>query len=456
MLTPLEPWIADKIGLPPGVPGAPLTAEALRAYQLSRLKETVDFARASSPFYRERLGALTGDDLRDLNDIARFPFTTSADILGDALRLLCVSQSEIERVVTLCTSGTTGEPKRLFFTAGDLDLTVEFFRHGMSTLVSPGQRVLILMPGELPGSVGDLLQHGLARMGVEGIVHGIVRDPRAVIAEICAREIDCLVGLPVQVLGLVRHPDAATIPAGRIKSVLLSTDYVPAAIVCEIERVWGAPVFNHYGMTEMGLGGGVDCQARCGYHLREADLYFEVVDPESGLPLPEGEQGEVVFTTLTRTGMPLIRYRTGDLSGFVPGQCACGTVLRRLGWAGGRIAERARVGDGEVPPITLGITDLDEALFPLPGLLEFGAELVREDGRDTLRVTLVGEAVGEAGANGQLLARARQALHTSSALAEIVERGSLRIAVEAAARVGEPSNGSIKRVLHDRRRSTPC
>ncbi len=105
-------------------------------------------------------------------------------------------------------------------------------------------------------------------------------------------------------------------------------------------------MFNHYGMTEMGLGGGVDCRALTGYHLREADLYFEIVDPVDGRPLPDGEPGEVVFTTLTRRGMPLIRYRTGDLARFLPGSCPCGTVLRRLDHVQGRLAGRVKVGGG--------------------------------------------------------------------------------------------------------------
>ena len=131
---------------------------------------------------------------------------------------------------------------------------------------------------------------------------------------IVEQEIDCLVGIPVQLLALARHPAAAMLPAGRLRSVLLSADYVPDAIVREISRVWGAAVFNHYGMTETGLGGGVECAHRCGCHLREADLYFEVIDPESGTLLLDGEPGELVVTTLTRKGMPLIRYRTGDLA----------------------------------------------------------------------------------------------------------------------------------------------
>ena len=101
-------------------------------------------------------------------------------------------------------------------------------------------------------------------------------------------------------------------------------------------------------MTEMGLGGGVQCSARQGYHLREADLYFEIVDPHSGEPLPEGELGEVVFTTLTREGMPLIRYRTGDLSRFLPGQCPCGTLLRSMESIRQRVAGNLELAGGRL------------------------------------------------------------------------------------------------------------
>jgi phenylacetate-CoA ligase len=83
-------------------------------------------------------------------------------------------------------------------------------------------------------------------------------------------------------------------------------------------------------MTEMGLGGGVFCEADYGYHLREADIFFEIIDPITGFRLPDGETGELVFTTLSRTGMPMIRYRTGDESSFLPAPCPCGSKLRAL------------------------------------------------------------------------------------------------------------------------------
>lgn len=318
----------------------------------------------------------------------------------------------------------------------------------MSALVGPGERVLILMPGELPGSVGDLLVQGLARMGAQGFVHGIVRDEGAAIAEIVSREIDCLVGLPVQLLGLARHAEAATIPHGRIKSVLLSADYVPAAIVREIENVWGCPVFNHYGMTEMGLGGAVDCGARSGGHIREVDLYFEIIDPATGHPVQEGDRGEVVVTTLTRTGMPLIRYRSGDLSRFIPEPCSCGTVLKRLEWVKGRLAGQVRLGEKHL----LTMADLDEALFPLPGLLNFHAAVTEENGIDILRVTLLTQG----GPAEKLCRSIRQALEHIPALQNTIAGGSLKIAPLVIAEKSWLSSGSIKRTIHDQREKTVC
>jgi phenylacetate-coenzyme A ligase PaaK-like adenylate-forming protein len=312
--------------------------------------------------------------------------------------------------------------------------------------VQPGDKVLILMPGEIPGSVGDLLVKGLARMGVDGLVHGLVKDPERVIDEIDTWDIDCLVGLPVQVLALARHPEIRRIPRGRIKSILLSADNVPAAIVAELSRVFGARVYNHYGMTEMALGGGVECSHLCGYHLREADLYFEVIDPVSGDPLPDGTTGEVVFTTLTRVGMPLIRYRTGDFARFLPEPCPCGTMLRRLERVQGRAAGDVWLGPGNM----LNITEMDEALFRLPFMLDYQARLTCRDGRDRLDVTI--QTTEERGDGHEQ--RVRQALQAVFPIFKAVVEGRLvmgEIGPEAFARTI-----TMKRTVLDRRRELSC
>jgi phenylacetate-coenzyme A ligase PaaK-like adenylate-forming protein len=351
---------------------------------LERLKTLIDYVLAKSPFYREQLQGMSGNDLQDVNDICALPMTTVADLQLKGPQFLCVSQSEVERVVTLQIPERAEASRRIYFSENDLELTIDFFHYGMTTLVHSGQKVLILMPGDRPGSVGDLLAKALRRAGIQGFVHGVVRDPAKTIRDIVDKEIDCLVGIPTQVLALARHRNADEIPSGLIKSILLSADYVPSSLVEELRRVWQCKVFGHYGTTQMGLGGGVECEAFAGYHLREADLLFEIVDPASGRPQPDGQPGEIVFTTLSRTAMPLVRYRTGDLSKFLPGPCACGTVLRRLEKVRGKVNEMVRLASGD----WLGITDLDEALFALPGIVNYVASLAGAYGVDRLELTI--------------------------------------------------------------------
>jgi phenylacetate-coenzyme A ligase PaaK-like adenylate-forming protein len=202
-------------------------------------------------------------------------------------------------------------------------------------------------------------------------------------------------------------------------------------------------------MTEMGLGGAVDCRVRGGGHIREADLLVEIIDPVSGQPLPDGEAGEVVFTTLTRSGMPLIRYRSGDLSRIIPESCPCGTMLKRLDHVAGRLAGQVRLSDGDV----VSMADLDEALFPLPGLRNFKAEISEESGMNILQITLLTD-----GGPAERLCRAvREALSAVPLLQRTVAAGLLRIAPLAV--VTENiwlSSGSIKRTILDRRENKPC
>jgi phenylacetate-coenzyme A ligase PaaK-like adenylate-forming protein len=364
-ITPLDPWIHHKIA----ASQPQLTRAEIEAWQVRKLNETLALARAQSPFYRKLLAGMP-KTIAGLDDLTQFPFTTPQDICRNPLQLVCVSQDEIQRVVTLQSSGTTGAPKRIYYTAQDQELTVDFFGVGMSTLTRPGERVLILLPGETPGSVGDLLSKGLQRLGMEPISYGPVYDPLHTLEVIATRQVDCLVGSPTQMLGLARRwqPDRH-----KPRSVLLSTDYVPAAIVKTLEQAWGCEVYNHYGATEMGLGGGVECGARRGYHLREADLYFEVINPLSGQPVQEGEYGEVVFTTLTRRGMPLIRYRMGDRSRFIPAACPCGTALKTLEKVSRRFDGFVALGEA-----ILCLPDFDEALFGLPDLLNFSVTVIAE------------------------------------------------------------------------------
>jgi phenylacetate-CoA ligase len=387
-ITPLERWIAERLAV--SVPA--LAREVIAQYQLRALQNTVAWVRQHSLYYSHLFEALPDDLPQSLEEISRLPFTTSEDIALHGSEFLCVSQSDISRVVTMDSSGTNGAPKRMFFTTADQELALNFFACGVAPIAAPGDRMLIALPGEREGSVGYQLSKGIARAGVIPIPHGLSIDPAATLQQMEQENATSIIGLPVQMLALALHQSALSASVmRRLRSIVLCSDHVPESIVRKLRQECGCEVFQHYGTTEMGLGGGVDCQAHMGYHLREADLYFEIVSPTTGEPLPDGEMGEVVFTTLHRTGMPLIRYRTGDLSRFLTGPCACGSIVRRLEKI------RSRV-DGLVSLGTYGstsIAELDETLFDLPGLQDFRVAVMQTTPRK-MTMTLYAPGAGDA------------------------------------------------------------
>jgi phenylacetate-CoA ligase len=435
-ITPLDSWVVRKI-----CHGKDhLTREIIDNYQLQKLHETIGWARLHSSFYRARLAGFREGELSCLEDLARLPFTTAEDLRRYPMQFLCVSQSEISRVVTLPTSGTTGDPKRIYFTLDDQEQTIDFFCQGMSTMVGHRDRVLILLPGERPGSVGDLLARGLERLGAVVIPHGLVKDVSSTLDVMERKAVDTLVGIPVQVLALARLGDGRAAP----RNVLLSTDHVPHAITGELRSIWGCEVFNHYGMTEMGYGGGVDCQAHVGYHMREGDLYVEIVDPATGSTVAAGRRGEVVFTTLTRCGMPLIRYRTGDTSRFVAEQCPCGTLLMSMERVKGRLAGDVQLGAMGV----LSMADLDEALFGLPGLLDFSAVLTSENEKNRLHIEISAMETNER----KLAASVKSALCEIPCVQAASEEGTLLATVDVRMEGYVPEKGMGKRMIVDHRR----
>lgn len=350
-----------------------LTYEALQLYQLLKIRETINKAK-NSRFYNEKLGNINSDDIKNFNDFKKLPFTTSNDISKSAYDFLTVSPNEIERVVTLNTSGTTEKPKRIFFTLKDINSTIEFFRYGMLNLVTKGQKVLILMSGGSPCSIGKLLEEALLKAGCHSIIYGPVYDPLDVLKSIKEENIDSIVGIPIQIYYLAKlknnYEEYRNI---KLKSILLSADHISKSLHKTIETSFKCPVFIHYGMTEMGYGGGVSCSATNGYHMREVDLYTEIVDPITGDDVPTGDYGEVVFTTLNREGMPLIRYRTGDIARFLPKKCTCSSAFRRLDYIKERISERYFLDENNY----ISISMLDEIILGIENVLDYKAVVTK-------------------------------------------------------------------------------
>ncbi|EMS77991.1 DVU_1553 family AMP-dependent CoA ligase [Desulfotignum phosphitoxidans] len=357
MISPIPSWTARRTGL-----GTRLSPDTLEAWQLERFRQVLRYARGKSRFYHDHLAHVDPGAVTRREDLAGIPFTVPRDIVEQGTRMVCISAGEISRITTLLTSGSQGPPKRICFTRNDLDRTIDFFACGMSTLVTPKDRVMICMSSGTPDSIGDLLQQGLALIGVSSLIYGNIRDPDQAAGR--AGEFDCLVGLPAEMLYLAR-----TAPGLRPATVLLSADYVPDSIIQVLESTWQCRVFTHYGMTETGYGGGVQCGARQAYHLRDADLMVEIVDPDTGTPLPPERTGEVVLTTLQNEAMPLIRYRTGDLAKMAAGPCPCGSSLHRLDKVSGRLSNSVRL-DGQH---CLNLAQLDEALYAVPGLRGYRA-----------------------------------------------------------------------------------
>ena len=337
-------------------------------YANDQLKKTALWAFARSRFYKRKL---SGFDLENLSSahLAQLPFTRPEDVAADPAAFLCLKPDEITRVVTMESSGSTGQAKKIFFSHEDQRLTIDYFCYGMRTILQKGQRCAIFLPGKNPGGVVDLLVKGLSAMGAEPLIYSSVQDLAAAWDFLRRERPHCLVGMPGQVLALARSREAAY--GFRLPKILMSADYLPDSLAQTVSQAWQSEVYNHYGMTEMGYGGALSCTSSSHLHIRGADLYFEVVDPQSGGPVPAGEAGEIVFTTLTRLGMPLLRYRTGDTGRLQTKPCACGLPLPYLYDIEGR-AENSVSWENH----TLRQKDLDEALFALPSILDFQATVI--------------------------------------------------------------------------------
>lgn len=309
----LDKWIHDAIGLSKG---EKLTRAALESYQLAMLNKTLNKVCLKSSFYFNLYGK--AKRLKALKDIEELPLTSADDLINSGEEMLCVPQYDVSRIVTLETSGTTGKPKRIYFTEADQRLTIDHFKYGMQYLTDVNGKVLILLPHERDGSVGNLLKIGVEELGARTTF------------DVMASEITSIVGMPTHLARLAKDTEKTGHLKNTLRNVLLTAEYVSEKNIKIIEDAWNCLPFEHYGMTEMGLGGAVSCDALEGYHPREHDLYFEIINPQTGEVLPDGEFGEVVFTTLTREAMPLIRYRTGDISRWLIEPCSCKSVLKRL------------------------------------------------------------------------------------------------------------------------------
>ena len=341
--TRLDNWICEIESLPE------LTREGLERLQLKRLNETLARLKARSGAYREY-----PEKLESLQQLETLPFTTAAMLAQNPGAFLLTSQSEVSRVISGATSGTTGPAKRVFYTERDTEHTIGFFAAGIGEMLSPGEKCLIGFPFTGPFGLGDLIARAVERLGGIPVRAGFGQSWGELAALVSEIRPETYIGFPVTLLGLARmYGDDFP-----IRRALVSGDACPAGVMAALEQILGSRLYPHYGSRECGLGGAVTCPAFSGMHLRENHILPEIID-EAGRVLPEGEYGELVITTIGMEAMPLIRYRTGDYTRFLP-PCPCGGVTRRIDAVSRR----------EGP---YSMEALDSALFQLPGLVDYRA-----------------------------------------------------------------------------------
>ena len=338
--TNLENWIEKTEAIPR------LTRKALEDLQLRRLNETLARLKARGGFYKDY-----PEKLDALSDLQTLPFTTAEDLSNYPGKFLLTSQSEVSRVISGATSGTTGPAKRMFYTEADTEHTVGFFAAGISEMLSPGEKCFIAFPFTGPFGLGDLIAKAVERLGGIPIRAGFGMAWGEMLDWIREAQPETYIGFPVTLLSLHRMYGEG-LP---IRRALVSGDACPEGVMEELEKALGSKLYPHYGSRECGLGGAVTCQAFQGMHLRENHMIAEIID-EKGNVLPEGVYGELVITTIGAEAMPLIRYRTGDRTRILP-DCPCGGITKRLD----RVSRRV----GRV-----SIEALDSALFRIPGLVD--------------------------------------------------------------------------------------
>ena len=369
-----------------------LTRALVEQLQCVKLCRTLRYVAGKSAFYRQ-LYAEHGFDptsVRSLSDLQRIPFTEPAHIVKEGCRLACVPMGDVARIVTLTSSGTSGEPKRIFFTEGDLRHIAVLF--AADTKVVIGERkaiVQIMLPGATPFGQADLLGKAIEIAGSVPVVTGTLPDVTSQIESIARNGCTALVGYPSYLyrltkLGGLRH----NLGKMGIEAVVTAGEPLLSSMKSVLEDAWQAKVFCHYGLTEMGFNAGMGCGQGSGYHIHEADYIVEVVDPATGRPLEEGQEGELVITSIHREGMPIVRYKTGDMTRMLPEPCLCGSSLKRIGSVNRRTRATIRVGDDEIDT-----SDFDERLFSIPEIIDYRVGV--KNGTNSFKLLFLIQTAGE-------------------------------------------------------------
>ncbi|WHH60324.1 phenylacetate--CoA ligase [Petroclostridium sp. X23] len=360
----------------------------MRREQFNQFKTLLKRLSENSPFYRRKFEEYGIDinKVQSMEDIQYLPFTTKEE-LRDAypLGLQAVPDEDVVRIHS--SSGTTGKPVIIPYTKSDVDVWAELMGRCMETAgVTKTDRVQIT-PGYGLWTAGIGFQAGVEKLGAMAVPMGPGNTEKQLQMMVDLKS-TVLIGTSSYGLLIAEEVCKREIKQHiRLKKGIFGSERWGEKMRKRIEDELGIQTYDIYGLTEIyGPGIAIDCDEHSGMHYWDDHLYFEIIDPATGNVLPEGEYGELVITTLTKEGAPLLRYRTRDLTRLIPGQCACGRPYPRLDRIIGRTDDMVKVKGVNIYP-----GQIDGLLRSIEGVSsEYQVVVSHIDGKDvmTLRVEM--------------------------------------------------------------------
>ena len=320
--------------------------EKLRELQLERMKWMIKHCYDNVPLYRKRLDecGMTPDKFKSLDDIKNIPFTVKTDLRDTyPFGLFAVPQSKIVRIHA--SSGTTGKPTVVGYTKNDLDNWAEMIARIVTAAGATNETIVQIAfgYGMFTGALG--LHYGLEKIGAT-VVPCSSGNSEKQLMFMRDFKTNALVSTPSYALYLSELAKESGYPMSdyNLKLGLLGSEGCTEEMRNQIENNWGMFVTDNYGLSETG-GPGLsgDCEYRCGMHINEDFYYCEIIDPNTGEVLPEGSEGELVITTLTKEGIPMLRYRTKDLTRITTEPCKCGRTTARMEKIKGRSDDMLKI-----------------------------------------------------------------------------------------------------------------
>ncbi|MBO7250771.1 MAG: phenylacetate--CoA ligase [Clostridia bacterium] len=326
-----------------------LPREELESLQLERLQETVNRVYAKVPTYRKKMedAGVKPEDIKTLKDLAKLPFVTKQDMRDNyPFGLFAVDKDSLVRIHA--SSGTTGKPTVVGYTRGDLETWTECVSRiaCMGGASSHDVAQICFGYGMFTGALG--LHYGLEKIGA-AIVPSSTGNSQKQIMYMQDFETSLLVATPSYALRLAEVAKEMGVEPERdlkVKIALVGSELLTDAMREEMHKFWGKDILitSNYGMSElMGPGVSGECLEHCGMHINEDYFIPEIIDPKTGEVLPVGEQGELVITCIKKEGLPLIRYRTKDITRLFYEKCKCGRTFCRMENLSGRSDDMLKI-----------------------------------------------------------------------------------------------------------------